>query len=56
MAHRSQADLEPPSDFFEAQARARRKVEAADLLAKDAIDAVLDGRDLKRSGGLGRHR
>ena len=56
MAHRGQADLEPPSNFFEAQALARRKVEAADLLAEDPIDAVLDGRDLERGGGLDSHR
>ena len=56
MAHRGQADLEPACDLLEAQALARREVEAADLLAEDPIDAVLDGRDLERGGGLDRHR
>src|SRR4029079_9304412 len=45
-----EADGEPAGDLLEAQARARCELEAADLLAKDAIDAVLDGRDLERSG------
>ena len=55
MAHRGQADREPASDLFEAQALARCKVEAADLLAEDPIDAVLDGRELERGGDLDRH-
>ena len=50
-----EADVEPAGHLLEAKARPRRELEAADLLAKDAIDAVLDGRDLERSGGLGRH-
>jgi hypothetical protein len=49
MANRGQADPEPGCELFETQALAGRELEASDLLAESAIDAVLDGRDLEWS-------
>ena len=53
MPNRGEAHVEPPCDLFQPQARAGGEVEAPDLVAEDPVDAVLDGRDLKRSRALG---
>jgi hypothetical protein len=56
VAHGREADVEPARDLLEGEPLPGRKLEAADLLAEDPIDAVLDGRDLERGGRLDHHR
>jgi hypothetical protein len=50
VADRGQTDLEPIGQVLEAQPFVGRQPQTGDLLAEDAIDAVLDGRDRQRTG------
>jgi hypothetical protein len=56
VAHGREADIEPARDLLKGEALTGRKLEATDLLAEDAIDAVFDGRDLERDGEFSGHR
>ena len=48
VANGCQADAEAGGEILEPEALAGCKPEAADLMAEDAVDAVLDGRNLER--------
>jgi hypothetical protein len=48
VADRREAHLETLGELLEAKPLSRREAELADLLAQNAIDAVLDRGDLER--------